>query len=298
MGFIKIIKNKAYYKRYQVKFRRRREGKTDYYARKRLIIQDKNKYATPKYRFVVRFTNRDVICQLTFAKIQGDQVVSAAYSHELKGHGINVGLTNYAAAYATGLLLARRHLSQLKMQDQFVGNTELGKEYHPATLTKEANGGSARRPFKAFLDVGLRRTTTGARLFAAMKGACDGGMNIPHSGKRFIGGSAKNKEEILRNYILGGHVANWMRVLNKRDDGAYQKRFSRYIKAGVDADSLEKTWLNVHASIRKNPIKAAAKPKSANAKPKRFSSKRLTLEERRAGIKARLEARDAAKADA
>ena len=35
----------------QVKFRRRREGKTDYFARKRLVIQDKNKYNTPKYRW-------------------------------------------------------------------------------------------------------------------------------------------------------------------------------------------------------------------------------------------------------
>lgn len=40
------------------------EGKTDYYARKRLVIQDKNKYNTPKYRMVVRFTNKDIICQV------------------------------------------------------------------------------------------------------------------------------------------------------------------------------------------------------------------------------------------
>lgn len=32
----------------------------------------------------------------------------AAYSHELPKYGICVGLTNYAAAYCTGLLLARR----------------------------------------------------------------------------------------------------------------------------------------------------------------------------------------------
>ena len=61
---MKVVKNKAYFKRFQVKFRRRREGKTDYYARKRLIWQDKNKYNTPKYRFVVRFTNKDVVCQV------------------------------------------------------------------------------------------------------------------------------------------------------------------------------------------------------------------------------------------
>ena len=80
--FIKVIKNKAYFKRYQVKFKRRRgnsiamfthpcihwppaEGKTDYRARKRLVVQDKNKYNTPKYRLVVRFTNTDVICQVS-----------------------------------------------------------------------------------------------------------------------------------------------------------------------------------------------------------------------------------------
>ena len=37
--YVKVVKNKAYFKRFQVKFRRRREGKTDYYARKRLVIQ-------------------------------------------------------------------------------------------------------------------------------------------------------------------------------------------------------------------------------------------------------------------
>ena len=40
------------------------EGKTDYYARRRLITQDKNKYNSPKYRLVVRFTNTEVICQV------------------------------------------------------------------------------------------------------------------------------------------------------------------------------------------------------------------------------------------
>ena len=38
-AFVKVQKTKAYFKRYQVKVRRRREGKTDYRARKRLICQ-------------------------------------------------------------------------------------------------------------------------------------------------------------------------------------------------------------------------------------------------------------------
>lgn len=44
-----------------------------------------------------------------------------------------------------------------------------------------------RRPFKAALDVGLVRTTTGNRVFGALKGACDGGLLIPHSTGRFPG---------------------------------------------------------------------------------------------------------------
>ena len=83
-------------------------GKTDYFARKRLCVQDKNKYNTPKYRLVVRITNKDIIAQVAYARLRGDVIVSAAYSHELPRYGVPVGLTNYAAHYCTGLLLARR----------------------------------------------------------------------------------------------------------------------------------------------------------------------------------------------
>jgi len=73
-----------------VKFRRRREGKTDYYARKRLTFQDKNKYNTPKYRLIVRLSNKDITVQIAYARIEGDRVVCAAYSHELPKYGIQV----------------------------------------------------------------------------------------------------------------------------------------------------------------------------------------------------------------
>lgn len=73
-----------------------------------MVVQDKNKYNTPKYRLIVRFTNKDIICQVAYAKIEGDNIVCSAYAHELPRYGVKVGLTNYAAAYCTGLLLARR----------------------------------------------------------------------------------------------------------------------------------------------------------------------------------------------
>ena len=57
---------------------------------------------------IVRTTNKDICCQIAYARLQGDVIVAAAYSHELPHYGVKVGLTNYAAAYCTGLLLARR----------------------------------------------------------------------------------------------------------------------------------------------------------------------------------------------
>lgn len=64
------------------------EGKTDYQARLKLTLQDKNKYNSPKYRFVVRFTNKDIVCQIIYAKVRGDVVLAAAYSHELPNYGV------------------------------------------------------------------------------------------------------------------------------------------------------------------------------------------------------------------
>ncbi|URD80031.1 60S ribosomal protein, partial [Musa troglodytarum] len=94
MAFVKTQKTKAYFKRFQVKYKRRRQGKTDYRARIRLINQDKNKYNTPKYRFI---TNKDITAQIISASIAGDLVLASAYSHELPRYGLEVGLTNYAA---------------------------------------------------------------------------------------------------------------------------------------------------------------------------------------------------------
>jgi len=154
MGFVKVVKNKAYFKRFQVKFKRRRECKTDYYARQRLILQDKNKYKTPKYRFVVRRTHRDFICQVFSSDLTHDVCVQSAYAHELRRYGVNIGLTNYAAAYCTGLLLARRVNEKYKLE--YEGQVKVdGDDY-------KVEAAGDRAPFKALLDVGLARTTTGA----------------------------------------------------------------------------------------------------------------------------------------
>jgi large subunit ribosomal protein L5e len=252
MGYIKVVKNTAYFKRYQVKFKRRRQAKTDYHARKRLVIQDKNKYKTPKYRFVVRITNRDIICQIFSSDMTHDVCMLAAYSHELPRYGLKVGLTNYAAAYCTGLLLARRVNKKLGLD--YAGQEEAdGEEYH---VEADPEG---KAPFRALLDVGLRRTVTGARLFGALKGACDGGLDIPHNERRFpgstkTGGDYDYDAEVHKKYIFGGHVGEYMSELQEEDEEAYQRQFSQYIAAGVGADDLEDLYTGVHKAIRENPF--------------------------------------------
>lgn len=88
-------------------------------------------------------------------------------------------------------------------------------------LTEVLDEEDAPRPFKCYLDVGLKRTSTGSRLFGAMKGASDGGIFIPHSDKRFPGYDPEGKSldaEVLKKYIFGGHVAEYMESLEEEDD--------------------------------------------------------------------------------
>jgi len=252
MGFIKVIKNKAYFKRFQVKFKRRRQCKTDYHARKRLVVQDKNKYKTPKYRFSVRITNQDIICQIFSADITHDVCMMAAYAHELPRYGVKVGLTNYSAAYCTGLLLARRVNAKLGLEYEGVEEVD-GEEFH---VEADPEG---KAPFKALMDVGLRRTTTGARIFGALKGACDGGLDIPHTDRRFPGTEDSpqgfvGNAEAHKEYIFGNHVKEYMESLIEDDEEAYQKQFSRYIKESVGPDEIEPMYEACHAGIRKDPF--------------------------------------------
>lgn len=280
-----------------MKYKRRREGKTDYQARRRLTLQDKNKYNSPKYRFVVRFTNKDIICQIVYATIKGDRVLAAARAQELKDerYGLPVGLTNYAAAYATGLLLARRVLKKLGLDTKYEGVTKATGEfflYSKPTHREKVRGkrdgkpvDDKMRPFTALLDVGLHRTTTGSKVFAALKGGVDGGLSIPHSPNRFVGYTKEEglKVATLRSHIFGGHVAAYMKTL-AADDAAYKKQFSRFIKAGLTHDKLEALYAKVHANIRKNPDYVS---KKKNTEHKKWSKKRMTNSQRKDRIRQR-----------
>lgn len=133
--------------------------------------------------------------------------------------------------------------------------------------------------FHALLDVGLKRTTLGSKIFAAMKGAFDGGLEIPHSEKKFYGYDADEKEydaEAHRERILGGHVSTYMDSLEEEQPDEYKLKFSRFIKEGVSADDLDQLYLDTHKAIRADPeVKHTKKKKPAD----------LTAEKRDGGIR-------------
>jgi large subunit ribosomal protein L5e len=283
MAFIKTIKTSAYHSRYQVKFRRRREGKTDFYARRRLVQQDKNKYDSKKYRLVVRRTNRRIITQIIYATIKGDRVLQQADSFELRKYGIEAGLTNYAAAYATGLLCARRLLTELGMADIYKGIEAPDGEFFDVY---EKGVNETRRPFKALLDVGLVRTTTGNRVFGALKGAVDGGIHVPHNTKRFPGyhiekaqvqtgkrgkvvekgkSQASYNAKEHRDHIMGLHVQGYIDHLKKASKEKYTKQFSKWDAALTKAkvNNLEALYKKAHGDIRKDPKRVKAVRKNA-----------------------------------
>jgi len=312
MPFVKVVKNKAYFKRFQTKFRRRREGKTDYRARKRLITQDRNKYNSPKYRLVVRFTNRHCICQIVYSEIVGDKVMAQANSAELERYGLKVGLKNYSAAYCTGLLVARRLLQKIGLDDVYKGqityeaSDEEGSdedgsenEYEPEVVSTQYNKRTYfveqldddKNPFHALLDVGIITTSTGSRVFGALKGATDGGLDVPHSEKRFPGYDRDSKEydaDVHKERIFGEHVAEYMRYLIEEDASKYNTHFKEYLDEQIEPDDLEELYQDVHKAIRADP--SPAEKKEWDGDRTQFKRKgKKTLEQRKADIEAKRE---------
>jgi large subunit ribosomal protein L5e len=224
-----------------------------------------------------------VICQIVYAEVGGDKVLCSATSKELAKHGLTVGLKNYAAAYCTGLLVARRLLKQLGLDEVYAGNEDVtgnvvstevnGRTYFVESVDDE------KRPFRALLDVGIKNTTTGARVFGAMKGASDGGLDIPHSNKRFPGYTRDTKQfdaDAHKAHIMGEHVADYMREMEEDDEENYRKHFAKYLEVDVEADDLEELYEKVHASIREDPTREEGEKFSAIdksfKKPQRKSS--------------------------
>lgn len=69
----------------------------------------------------------------------------------------------------------------------------------------------------------------------------DPALATPSSSSRLVGFDSENKElnaDVLRKYIFGGHVADYMRVLEDEDEEKYKSHFANYIEKGITADKV------------------------------------------------------------
>lgn len=124
---------------YTVKYRRKREGKTDYKARRNLL-------ASRKHRFVVRKSLKYITVQIVDYTPTGDNVLLSTSSKELVALGWKFGLKNTCAAYLTGLLAAK------KAKDKKITT--------------------------GVVDLGRQTTRKGSKLFAVIKGISEGGVDV------------------------------------------------------------------------------------------------------------------------
>ena len=128
--------------RYKVPMRRRREVRTDYHQRLRLL-------KSGKPRLVARLSNAHARAQLVIPGPQGDETIASAHSSDLAEYGWEAPTSNLPAAYLTGLLAGTRAV-------------EAGLE-------------------EAVLDIGLHTASPGNKVFAIQEGAIDAGLEIPHN---------------------------------------------------------------------------------------------------------------------
>src|SRR5512137_2729010 len=136
------VSNLATGPRYKVPFRRRREGRTNYHVRYKLIL-------SKKPRLVIRKSNGNMILQLVEAMQVGDKTILTVTSKEILDYGYSMSTGNLPAAYLTGLLFGKKMLA-------------LGIK-------------------ETIADIGLHASTKGGRIYASIKGVVDAGVEMPHS---------------------------------------------------------------------------------------------------------------------
>lgn len=127
--------------RYRVQLRRKREGRTDYRHRLRLL-------RSRKPRLVARISLKHVTAQIVRATSVGDMTLVSAHSKQLEKFGWKGYTSNIPAAYLVGLLCGYRAVK--------AGAKE------------------------CVLDIGTHNPTNQAKVFALLKGVLDSGLQIPH----------------------------------------------------------------------------------------------------------------------
>ncbi|MGQ9788307.1 MAG: 50S ribosomal protein L18 [Candidatus Hadarchaeaceae archaeon] len=166
----------------KVQFRRKREGRTDYKYRLKLL-------RAKKPRLVVRVSLRHISVQVVNFSPTGDLVLVSAHTKQLKNFGWKGGTSNLPAAYLVGLLCGYRALR--------AGVRE------------------------AVLDIGMKHPTKGTKIFAVLKGALDAGLQVPHqeeilpSEERMRGIDISRYAERLKKEDEGTYMARFASYLSQ-----------------------------------------------------------------------------------
>lgn len=145
---------------YVTKYRRRRQGATDYRKRLKMLLSHKT-------RVVVRKTNKYIIIQFVNFSSKGDVIKSQVNSRALLKQGWKYSCKNLPAAYLTGLLA--------------------GKKAKQAGIKE------------AILDIGLRGATKGSAIFSALKGIVDAEVKINYD-KEILPDEKRIKGEHIKSY--------------------------------------------------------------------------------------------------
>ncbi len=122
------------------RFNRRIRGLTDYQLRLKLLKSDMT-------RAVVRGSNKNMLVQFVNYGENGDAIVTSAKSVELVKLGFTLNTGNIVASYLTGYLAGKRLLK---------------KGFDSEVV----------------VDLGLQSSLYGSRLYAAVKGIKDSGINV------------------------------------------------------------------------------------------------------------------------
>ncbi len=211
---------------YRVQLRRRREGKTDYQARKALVT-------SRKPRLVTRGSLKNVEAQIIVAKPHGDEVLVSANSRELiKSFGWKAPTGNIPAAYLTGLLVGLKAKAK--------GITE------------------------AILDLGLVSPTKGSRTFAVLSGVVDAGVEVPHSEEKIV--KERMKGEHIAKYAknLGSGSEEYTAKFSQYTaNGVAPEKIAEHF-AKVKADIMAGTK-SAKSTVENAKPKAATKEKSSKA---------------------------------
>lgn len=186
-----------------VLYRRKRELKTDYKKRLRLLM-------SKKLRVVLRFSNQKITAQIVGFEVKGDKVHIATSSQNLLKSGWLYSSKNFPASYLTGLNLAK--LAREKISDK-----------------------------ELILDTGFRTPLKKGKIYAFLKGAIDGGLNVKH----------RESEDIFpsEEKISGKDIQDYASSLKEKSPEEFQKKFALCLKNSADPTKMSENFEKIKVTL-------------------------------------------------